>query len=83
MASLDGAFLQYKVELSELTGVAAFKDGHLPQESQLLSRQRQLQLGNISVDGLNVVVLSFVAVTDGMHCMQTNAGCMQNLSSAH
>ncbi|KAA6417480.1 MAG: hypothetical protein FRX49_12559 [Trebouxia sp. A1-2] len=44
VASLHCALLQHKVQLGELAGVAALKNGHLPQESQLLSCCCQLQL---------------------------------------
>jgi len=46
VASLHSALLQHKVQLGELAGVAALKDGHLPQESQLLSCCCQLQVGS-------------------------------------
>lgn len=43
VATLHSALLQHKVQLSQIAGVAALKDGHLPQKRQLLSSRCQLQ----------------------------------------
>lgn len=42
MPSLHRALVQHEVELRELPGVAAFKDGYLAQESKLLSCRLKL-----------------------------------------